>query len=451
MTKDRFDAYTRVFDQTRQARTVSSRPIPAPAACQLSPVDDVATALRDLAAGERIAVTCGEAQREVTLCERVPAGHKLALRPLAAGLRIRKYGEYIGRAACDIAAGAWVHDHNLATTARRTPDMARAWEDAEPARIVGVPGTARCALGESPVWRERDATLWYVDLRDTPAIHALDPATGEERRWPVPTDIGCIVPCDDGTFVAGLRSGFATFDPRTGALEPFLDPEPLLAHNRLNDGKCDAQGRLWCASMNPDSALAEGTLYALEGSGRCRAVLGGWLTPNGMTWSPDGNTFYIADTRRGTIEAFDFDAHGGELRNRRPFADLAALPGGPDGATVDRDGFLWSASFDGGCLVRLDPQGRIDRVVRLPVSKPASCAFGGPDYRTLFVTTASRALSASRQAAEPLSGRVLALDVGVAGLPAHAFAGRLTGGATAVAGEPLRDDATAHAAPRART
>jgi sugar lactone lactonase YvrE len=385
-------------------------------------MDDVATALRELPAGAHVSVRCGDVAREVTLVERVPAGHKLALRPLAAGLRLRKYGEYIGRATTDIAAGAWVHEHNLATTARRTPDMERAWEDAQvPARLRGV-GAARCALGESPVWSERDGCLWYVDLRDTPAIHALDPASGTERRWPMPEDIGCIVPCDDGTFVAGLRSGFASFDPRSGALEYFLDPEPGLARTRLNDGKCDARGRLWCASMNPDSGLAEGTLYVLEGSGRCRAVLPGWLTPNGMAWSPDGATMYMADTRRGTIEAFDFDEDAGELRNRRLFADLAALPGGPDGATVDSEGFLWSAIFDGGCLVRLDPRGRIDRVLRLPVSKPTSCTFGGPGHATLFVTTASRVLAPARLAAEPLAGQVLALDVGVGGPPPRTFA-----------------------------
>jgi sugar lactone lactonase YvrE len=423
MTASPFDEYTGVFDQTRQAHIVNDRAVPNASAHLLDPVDDVATALRDLVPGEQVIVGAGAGLREVAVREPIAAGHKLALRALAAGLRIRKYGEYIGRTTCDIPAGAWVHEHNLATTARRTADMARAWDDAEPARIVGVPGNVRCALGESPVWRESDGCLWYVDLRDTPAIHALDPATGRERRWPMAEDIGCIVPCDDGTFIAGLRSGFAVFDPCTGALQPLVDPEPALSHNRLNDGKCDAQGRLWCASMNPDSGLAEGTLYALDGND-CRAVLAGWLTPNGMAWSPDGATFYMADSRRGTIDAFDFDGGRGTLSRRRVFADLAALPGGPDGATVDREGCLWSASFDGGCLLRLDPRGRIDRVVRLPVSKPASCAFGGPDYRTLFVTTASRALSPARLAAEPLAGRVLALDVGVAGLPAHAFSAR---------------------------
>jgi len=395
---------------------------PGPDAWLLAAHDDVATAVRALAAGARVEVRYGDAVRETTLVDAIPAGHKFALRPLAAGLRIRKYGEYIGKTTCAIAAGAWVHEHNLATSARRPPDLERAWGEATPARIVGTLGRTRCALGESPVWDAREGRLWFVDLRDTPAIHALHPVHGTEQRWSMPEDIGCIVPGSDGVLVAGLRSGFATFDPASGALDYFLDPEPGRATNRLNDGKCDAHGRLWCGSMNPDSALAEGSLYALEGRARCTRVLDEWLTPNGIAWSPDARTMYVADTRRGTIDAFAFDADEGTLSARRVFADLAALAGGPDGACVDREGCLWSAIFDGGALLRLTPDGRIDRVVRMPVSKPTSCAFGGDDYRTLFVTTASRGLSASRLAAEPLAGRVLALDVGVAGFAPDAFA-----------------------------
>ena len=394
----------------------------SPDAWLLDAADDVGTAVRPLPAGTRVEVRCGDVGREVTLVDAIPPGHKFALRPLAAGMRIRKYGEYIGRTTQAIDAGAFVHEHNLATTARRSPDLERAWARAQPPRALRSIGRNRCSLGESPVWSERDGRLYFVDLRDTPAIHALDPDSADEARWPMPEDIGCIVPSTGRTLIAGLRSGFATFDPASGRLEHFLDPEAEMPGTRLNDGKCDRRGRLWCGSMNPDSALAEGSLYVLEGFDRCARVLGDWLTPNGIAWSPDGATMYVADTRRGTIDAFAFDAECAMLRERRLFADIGALPGGPDGACVDREGFLWSAIFDGGALLRLDPQGRVDRVLPLPVSKPASCTFGGRDYRTLFVTTAARGLSPSQLAAEPLAGHVLALDVGVAGFAADAFA-----------------------------
>src|SRR5262249_48057621 len=144
-----------------------------------------------------------------------------------------------------------------------------------------------------------------------------------------------------------------------------------------------------CGSMCPESGTADGSLYVLDGDLACRKVLDDLVTPNGMTWSLDGRTMYLADTRRGYIWAFDFDVASGALGERRLFADLGAMPGGPDGATLDAQGFLWSAQFDGGCLVRYAPDGRIDRVVRVPVTKPSSCAFGGPDWRELYVTTAT--------------------------------------------------------------
>ena len=153
----------------------------------------------------------------------------------------------------------------------------------------------------------------------------------------------------------------------------------------------------------------------------CRKVLDDLLTPNGMAWSDDGNTMYLADTRRGQIYAFAFDVTSGTLGERRIFADLGAMPGGPDGATLDTDGFLWSAQFDGGCLVRYAPDGQMDRVVRLPVTKPTSCGFGGPGFRQLYVTTATRGLGDDDLRAEPLAGRMLVLDVGVAGRPPISF------------------------------
>jgi sugar lactone lactonase YvrE len=167
--------------------------------------------------------------------------------------------------------------------------------------------------------------------------------------------------------------------------------------------------------MNPDAATADGNLWVLDAELRCTKVLDDFLTPNGMTWSLDGKTLYLADTRRGYIYAFGFDVATGTLGERRVFADLGALPGGPDGATLDAEGCLWSAQFDGGCLVRYAPDGRIDRVVRVPVTKPTACAFGGRDHRELFVTSATRGMSEAEKAAEPDAGRVLVLDVGVGG------------------------------------
>ncbi|MEO8132438.1 MAG: SMP-30/gluconolactonase/LRE family protein [Betaproteobacteria bacterium] len=396
---------------------------PAPPSPRLlRPTDDVATALTALRRGTHLRMMSGPVTREVTLQEDIDAGHKFAVRPLARGLRIRKYGEFIGRTTRAVPAGAWVHDHNLATSARHDPSHEHAWYDAvETPKILQVLGSARCHVGENPLYDQAHDLLYWIDVRETPAIHRLALATGSETSWPMQEDIGSIALAGDGRLLAALRSGFAFFDCTTGTMMPLLDPEPDLPQNRLNDGKCDAAGRYWCGSMNPESASADGSLYVLDRELQCRKVLDDLVIPNGMTWSPDGATMYLSDTRRGYIYAFAFDAAKGALGERRIFADLGAMPGGPDGATIDAEGYLWSAQFDGGCLVRYAPDGAMDRVIRLPVTKPASCAFGGPGFRQLFVTTATRGMSEEEMRAEPHAGRVLVLDVGVAGVPPAGF------------------------------
>jgi len=421
---------TRNMSQSASATTAS--PLPQRAATNgdarvdarlLRAVDDVATALADLPADALVRVTNGAVTRELRLHEPIPAGHKFAVRALAAGLRIRKYGEFIGRTTCEVEAGAWVHVHNLQTSSRHSAQHEQAWyEHAETPAAIRTLGQPRCSVGESPVFDAATNRLYWVDVRDTPAIHMVSLDTGQGHSWPLQEDIGSLVLAGGHRLLVALRSGFAFFDCASGALTPIFDPESTMPQTRLNDGKCDARGRLWCGSMNPESGLAEGSLYMVDGDLRCTRVLPDWLTPNGMTWSLDNATMFIADTRRGCIDAFDFDLARGTLGERRTFADLGAFPGGPDGATTDAEGYLWSAQFDGGCLIRYAPDGRMDRVLRLPVSRPASCAFGGPGYRQLFVTTATRGLSAAQLHAEPLAGRVLVLDVGVAGLPPVAFA-----------------------------
>jgi sugar lactone lactonase YvrE len=388
----------------------------------LRPADDVATALTDLRKGTLMRVTSGPVTREVTLHEDIHGGHKFAVRALASGLRIRKYGEFIGRTTSTVPAGAWVHEHNLATSARHERGHEHAWyETAETPRVLQVLGGARCCVGENPLYDEARDLLYWIDVRETPAIHRIALATSRQSSWPMQENIGSIALAGGDRLLVALRSGFAFFDCATGTMAPLLDPEPDLPQNRLNDGKCDAAGRYWCGSMNPESASADGNLYVLGRDLLCRKVLDDFLTPNGMTWSLDGAKMYLADTRRGFIYAFAFDAANGTLGERRIFADLGATPGGPDGATIDAEGYLWSAQFDGGCLIRYAPDGVMDRVVRLPVTKPTSCGFGGPGYRQLYVTTATRGLSDEEVRAEPHAGRVLVLDVGVAGLPPVAF------------------------------
>lgn len=388
----------------------------------LQPLDDVATALRSLKAGSVVHLQASGSTCEVRLAEDIPAGHKFAVRLLGAGLRIRKYGEFIGRLTQDVAKGAHVHLHNLETCARKSAVDEPAWLDRlERSPRIETVGETRTFVGESPIWDEHTGRFYWIDVREKPAIFVLEPGAMRETVWPMAEDVGAVVLCEGGGVLAGLRSGFAWFDPETGRLDHFLDPEADMPDNRMNDGKCDRAGRFWCSSMNPESGIAEGSLYRLGPNLDCTRLFDGLFTPNGPTWSPDGRTFYLADTRQGLIFAFDCDPATGRLGERWIFADLGALPGGPDGAAIDAEGFLWSAQFGGGCLIRYAPDGVIDRVVQLPVSRPASVAFGGEDYRRLYVTTASRGMTMAQLDAEPLAGRVLTMDVGVAGLPPVRF------------------------------
>ncbi|MEO8858761.1 MAG: SMP-30/gluconolactonase/LRE family protein [Burkholderiaceae bacterium] len=396
----------------------------------MRPADDVATALFDLPRGALVNLESGSVKRAVRLIEDIPAGHKFAVHALACGLRVRKYGECIGRTTEPVPAGAWVHLHNLETSAHGdgSQDLARQSMPGT-ARLLGAIGDPRCCVGENPLFDAETGRLYWIDVRETPAIHALELGTGQSLCWPMREDIGSIALAGAGRLLLALRSGFAWFDVASGDITPIADPEADLPLNRLNDGKCDPAGRYWCASMQPDAGSAEGSLYMLDGDLRCHKVLGDLVTPNGINWSPDGRTMYLADTRRGFIYAYPFDVSDGKLGERRIFADLGAMPGGPDGAAVDAEGHLWWAQFDGACLIRFAPDGSVNRVVRLPVTKPTSCGFGGAGLRQLYVTSATRGLSAAELNTEPMAGRVLVLDVGVAGLPPVPFLRNVSRGA----------------------
>lgn len=280
-------------------------------------------------------------------------------------------------------------------------------------------GAQRDILGESPLWDERAACLWWVDIRQ-PAIRRLDPVDDKVRTWPMPALVGSIALVEDGRLLVALPQQLALFDPRDGRLEPFVEPPPMPAEHRFNDGRCDRQGRFWVGSMHNVTRAPEGVLFCLEGR-RLRAVRSGICIPNSLAFSPDGRTMYFADSLRYSLYAYDYDTGRGQPGAERLLASTQA-PGFPDGSTVDAQGFLWNAEFNAARLVRYAPDGRIDRVVPLPVPRPTCCAFGGPGLETLYVTTASQNMSPEELAAQPLAGALLALDVGVRGLPEPRFA-----------------------------
>ena len=277
-------------------------------------------------------------------------------------------------------------------------------------------------LGEVPVWEVDEQALYWVDI-ESKLLQRYIPATGEVRRWIMPERIGSFALRSRGGLVCALASGFAFFDPDSGKIEWIEKPEAGIPRNRFNDGKCDRKGRFWAGTMDDRLKEHTGALYRLDADLSVHRLVDSIGISNSLAWSPDNRRFYFADTMDRAIYLFDYDHETGAISNKRLFASTKGDPGNPDGSTIDAEGFLWNAQWDGWRLVRYAPDGRVDRVVHLPVQKPTSCMFGGPDLRTLYVTSAVWDLDDDALRKQPWAGGVLALDAGVAGLPEPRFQG----------------------------
>ena len=288
--------------------------------------------------------------------------------------------------------------------------------------IDALPGD--CAdLGEGPVWHATSGCLFWVDIMRG-LVHRYEPSTGITRTYPVGQPVGAVAGMASGDLLLALRDGFGRLDLATGAVET---TRPLSVNHecglRMNDGKCDRRGRFWAGSLALDRRPHVAALHRLDADGTVHTMLTGVTTSNGLDWSGDDRHMYYIDSRTRTIDVFDFDLPTGRIDNRRPFVRLADGEGTPDGLTVDADGYVWVALWDGGAVRRYAPDGTLKRTITMPVSRPTSCTFGGPDLRDLYITTASTGLSADARAREPLAGRVLRCRPGPAGRHAHIFAG----------------------------
>ncbi|AZE79341.1 SMP-30/gluconolactonase/LRE family protein [Pseudomonas synxantha] len=276
---------------------------------------------------------------------------------------------------------------------------------------------ARNAVGECPVWVPEENALYWVDIPNG-GLQRWDAATGYLSAWKAPQMLACIARTQAGNWVAGMETGFFELTTHNdGSLDTTLlagveHPRPDM---RLNDGRCDRQGRFWAGSMVLDMGLnaAKGILYRYASGAAPHAQLDGFITLNGLAFSPDGRTMYASDSHPQVqqVWAFDYDTNTGTPSNRRVFIDMNHFPGRPDGAAVDADGCYWICANDAGLIHRFTPEGRLDRSLSVPVKKPTMCAFGGSRLDTLYVTSIRD--DASEQS---LSGGVFALNPGVKGL-----------------------------------
>ena len=280
-------------------------------------------------------------------------------------------------------------------------------------------------LGEVPLWCARTQKLWWIDVR-RPALQSYCPATDRHEAMRLPIDMvtGSIALRQAGGFLLATACGLFLHEPDSG-LPPrrFAHPEDGRAGMRMNDGKCDRQGRFWVGSMHDTLREPMGTLYRVDPDLSVHAMLSDFVLPNSIAWSPDGRTMYFADTHNQMVWQFDYDGQSGGISNRRVFKDWRHQLGRPDGATVDEEGYLWTCMIATGHLVRQNPEGKVVRVIQLPVTNPTCPAFGGPNLDTLYITSHSQRLSPEQHARESLAGALLSLKVGVRGLPEPRFAG----------------------------
>lgn len=272
-------------------------------------------------------------------------------------------------------------------------------------------------LGEGPVWVDRDQALWFVDIKSH-KIHRYDPATGGTRSWDAPGQVSFVLPVERGGFVVGLQTGVAHFDERDGSFTPIHAPEPNHPGNRLNDATVDPEGRLWFGSMDDGESEDTGAIYRLGADGVAVAASPRVSITNGPAVSPDGKTLYHVDTLSGVVYVCDVDA-AGMLVNRREFTRIPNSEGHPDGPTVDSEGFVWIGLYGGWAVRRYSPAGELVETVKFPVSSITKIAFGGPDGKTVFATTANKHLSPEDLAKEPHAGDLFRFEVSVAGQANH--------------------------------
>ncbi|MPT50962.1 Sugar lactone lactonase YvrE [Delftia tsuruhatensis] len=294
-------------------------------------------------------------------------------------------------------------------------------------QIAPVPPSA---LGESPFWHPADRRLYWCDIQGL-RIHAWDPASGQQQSWATPSEPGCCAPTDQGRIVIGLRDGFGLLDPATGHITMLagLDHDPR--QFRLNDGRCDRAGRFWAGSLFAPKTAPEAALWCLRaldnGGYAVQRMAGDCTTANGLAFSPDDAWLYWADTPAHRIDRFAFDLDTGTLGARALWKAFAPrtqgrLYGGrPDGACVDTRGHYWVAMYEGGCVLRLDPQGEVVQRIETPVRCPTMVCLGGEDLRTLYITSASHGRPEEERRAAVPAGALMHCRVEVPGLPVNCF------------------------------
>ena len=281
----------------------------------------------------------------------------------------------------------------------------------------------RAIVGEGSLWDVQKKVLYWVDIIGH-AVYIYDPKTKQNRTIQTCQSVGTVVPRAKGGLAVALHNGFATIDMETEKITPIADPERDIPGNRFNEGKCDPAGRFWAGTMDYFCNPGKGTLYCLDTDESVTKKISPVTVSNGITWSLDHKTMYFIDTGLDNVRAYDYDIDTGRISNERVVIKHDSDVGHFDGMSIDEEGMLWIAIWEGWGVKRYDPNtGKLLRYLRLPVQKTTSCAFGGEKMDELYVTSATFELDEKQLEDQPLAGSLIKVDPGVRGVPGHAYGG----------------------------
>jgi sugar lactone lactonase YvrE len=291
-----------------------------------------------------------------------------------------------------------------------------------PADSLRVVLNVKAQLGEGAIWNQLENRLWWVDI-EKGILHVFNPVDGTDKEYPMGRRVGTVVPTESGKALVALEDGLNFFDLETSELSFIADPEADLPPIRYNDGKCDPAGRLWVGSMGMEPPInSRASLYRLDHDLKINKMLDSITVSNGICWSPDKTKMYYIDTPTMKVRVFDYDDESGNISNEKTAVEIPAGMGGPDGMTIDSEGNLWICLWGGACVGCFDPEtGELLRKIDVPAKNVTSCAFGGRELKTLFITTASISMSPEDTARYPLAGNLFTIDLDVKGVPAFFF------------------------------
>ena len=276
--------------------------------------------------------------------------------------------------------------------------------------------------GEGIFWNPEDGCVWWTDIEGR-ALWAFNPVKGTSRSFPMPDRVCCFAPRKGGGLIVAFADRVSLFDLGSGHEEKICDFEPENPDTRLNDGRTDRQGRLVVGGMNEKTGAANSSVVRIDPDLTVTTLFDGVSCANSTCFSPDGETMYFADTPDREVVAFDYDPASGQVFRKRRLASFAHEPGLPDGSCVDAGGGVWNAEWEGRRVVRIAPDGQIDKVIEVPVWKPTCCAFGGPDLDTLYITTSRLMSDEAVLSKEPQSGGLFAVKPGFKGVEDAPFHG----------------------------